>query len=88
MKKPCWVAVDKDGTEKISNYPFERRTGILSVFEKLVCYSKNKRRKWANGWSTDQSDPLPFLGVELPKGTIEKITGKKMTWKDEPFEIK
>lgn len=24
----------------------------------------------------------------LPKGTIEKIIGKKLTWDDEPVEIK
>ena len=25
--------------------------------------------------------------IQLPKGTIEKITGKKLTWKDEPHHI-
>ena len=24
----------------------------------------------------------------LPKGSIEKLIGKKLTWKDEPVEIK
>ena len=23
--------------------------------------------------------------IELPKGTIEKIIGKKLTWEDEPY---
>ena len=26
-------------------------------------------------------------GVELPKGSIEKLTGKTLTWDDEPVEI-
>ena len=26
--------------------------------------------------------------VDLPFGTIEKLIGKKMTWEDEPVEIK
>lgn len=26
--------------------------------------------------------------IELPKGTIEKIIGRKLTWKDNPVEIK
>ena len=26
--------------------------------------------------------------IELPKGTIKKIIGRKLTWKDNPVEIK
>lgn len=26
--------------------------------------------------------------VELPKGSIKKLIGKSLTWKDEPFEYK
>ena len=89
MSKNCWVAVDKDGTEKISNSVFIRRYGQISVLWGLirVNYPKNKNKKWANAWSNDTSDPLPFYGVEVPKGTIEKIIGRKLTWKDEPVEI-
>lgn len=89
MENHCWVAVDKDGTEKISNSVFIRRTGIVSVFWGLikVFYSKNNRNKWANMWCNNESDALPFDGVELPKGSIEKLIGRKLTWKDEPVEI-
>jgi len=52
-----------------------------------VRYNKNKNKKWANAWSSDESDSLPFFGTELPKGTIEKLIGRKITWKDEPVEI-
>ena len=27
------------------------------------------------------------VSIELPKGTIEKIIGRKLTWKDAPVEI-
>ena len=27
-------------------------------------------------------------GIELPKGSIKKLTGKDLTWKDEPIELK
>lgn len=27
------------------------------------------------------------LVVELPKGSIEKLIGKKLTWEDDPVEI-
>lgn len=30
---------------------------------------------------------LNFSKISLPNGTIEKITGKKITWKDEPIEL-
>lgn len=84
-----WVAVDKDGTEKISNSVFIRRKGIGSVMWGLtrVFYKKNQRNKWANCWSTDEADALPFSGVTLPKGSIEKLTGVKLTWLDEPIKI-
>lgn len=27
-------------------------------------------------------------GIELPKGSIKKLTGKDLTWEDEPVELK
>ena len=44
--------------------------------------------KWYDGWSTDDKDFLPFMGVIIPKGTIEKILGHKITWEDEPVEVR
>lgn len=93
MTKKCYVAVDKDGTEKISNYEPMRRQfkgkRILSVMWGFCTgdYSKNNWNKWCNGWSTDENDFLPFTGVILPKGSIEKLIGRKMTWKDEPIAL-
>lgn len=85
-----WLAVDKDGTEKISSSPLIRRKGIKSVMFGLCTgnYSKNKKNKWGNGWSSDSKDFLPFMGVELPKGSILKLIGRELTWNDEPVEIK
>lgn len=89
MSKSCWVAIDKDGTEKISNSVFIRRKYIVAVWWGLtkVFYSKNNRNKWANSWSTLEDDALPFSGVILPSGTIEKLIGRKLTWSDEPVEL-
>lgn len=28
------------------------------------------------------------ISIDLPDGTIEKIIGRKLTWEDEPVEIK
>ena len=92
-KEKCWVFVDKDGTEKISNgVPIRRQYKSKRIFSAMwgLCtgaYSKNDWNKWCDGWSTDRSDFLPFMGVIIPKGTIEKIIGRRMTWDDEPIEI-
>jgi hypothetical protein len=93
MTKKCYVAVDKDGTEKISNGGLIRRQfkgkRILSALWGMCKgnYSKNNWNKWCDGWSSDEKDFLPFNGVVLPKGTIEKIVGRKLTWEDEPVEV-
>ena len=92
-KEKCYVCIDKDGTEKISSTePMRRKykgSRIVSVLWGVITghYSKNDWNKWCNGWSTDEKDFIPFYGVILPKGTIEKIIGRKMTWDDEPIEI-
>ena len=93
MKEKCWVVVDKDGTEKISNsMPMRRQFNgrrILSVMWGMCTgnYSKNNWNKWCDGWSSEEKDFLPFVGTILPKGTIEKLIGKKLTWEDEPVEL-
>ena len=92
-KEKCWVFVDKDGTEKISNsVPMRRQfkgKRILSAMWGFCTghYTKNNWNKWCNGWSNDKNDFLPFMGVIMPKGTIEKIVGRKITWEDEPVEL-
>lgn len=89
----AWVAVDKDGTEKIfSSIPTRRnRYGyhvfIYSLFRSLP-YTKNQRNKWAAHWSTNENDPFPEGAIMLPKGSIKKLIGRELTWKDEPIELK
>jgi hypothetical protein len=88
-----WLFVDKDGTEKISNTePIRRQFKGIRILSAMfgACtgnYTKNNWNKWCDGWSTDRKDFLPFNGVILPKGTIEKILGRKITWEDEPVEV-
>lgn len=43
---------------------------------------KPKRKEPAGRWFIDDDF------IDLPKGTIEKLIGKKLTWKDEPIELK
>ena len=90
----AFVAVDKDGTEKISTCEPIRRQfkgkRILSAMWGMCTgtYSKNNWNKWCNAWSNDEKDFLPFTGVIIPKGTIEKIIGRKISWEDEPVEVR
>lgn len=76
MKTECWLCVDKDGTEKITNSrPIRRQYKGLRIISALwgMCtghYSKNGWDRWCNGFSSDSNDFLPFLGVELPKGLL------------------
>ena len=64
-----WFAVQKNGTEvKFNNCPY--RNLAIDVWR-----------------GTDNSSPMfPIIdrGIELPKGTIEKLIGKELTWDDEP----
>ena len=89
-----FVAINKDGTEIISNGALMRRKyngrRVLSAMWGMCTghYSKNNWNKWYNGWSTDENDFLPFYGATLPKGSIKKLIGHELTWKDEPVKLK
>lgn len=89
MKNNLYLAVDYDGTEKASNSPLVRpselyRKQILTHF-----FTKGTRRRWMDTWVSSVDElPLLFCGTILPKGTIEKLTGKKLKWTDEPIIFK
>ncbi len=46
-------------------------------------YEKKPHREKSHGFWYRNTE---FVG--LPKGTIEKLIGKKLTWEDEPVELK
>lgn len=88
-----WVAVDKDGTEKIfPSIPMRRNQHGYHVFIwgllRNLPYTKNQRNKWAAYWSTDINDPFPEGAIKLPKGTIRKLIGRDLRWEDNPVELK
>lgn len=90
----AWVAVDRDGTEKIFGGIPVRRCDVKSIFYDAVtlkiirrAYKKNQYYKWAAAWRTDDQDPLPEGSISLPKGTIRKLIGKDLTWEDEPVKL-
>lgn len=85
-----WLAVDKDGTEKIFNVrPFR---GNTQEDKDHVTYVGENYGKWYpehDERNDDTGDPY-YLGysIELPKGTISKLIGRGLSWEDEPVELK
>lgn len=72
----AYLAVDKDGTECIfSKLPIRRTTNEYGEkIQKPSC-------KW--GYIGIISDEQQY--VELPQGSIKKLIGKELTWKDKPY---
>lgn len=76
----AWIAVNKDGSETIFAFrPF--RTDP----------NKSLNGLWEPEYWTDEG--VGRYGNEdtrivLPKGSIKKLTGKDLTWNDEPIELK
>lgn len=62
-----WVAVNKDGTELISQEPLKR--DFVS-------------KRWFSFRLYADGKYYPSY-IELPKGSIKKLIGRELTWKDE-----
>ena len=72
----AWLAIDKFGDE----YIFRHKP------EKDRCYWSDEKLNMDCVGSNDE----PYYRsseIELPKGTIKLLTGKELTWEDEPIEI-
>lgn len=87
-----WLAVDKDGTEKIFNVrPFRGNTQEDKdhVWGTYVGENYGKWYPEHDERNDDTGDPY-YLGysIELPKGTISKLIGRGLSWEDEPVELK
>lgn len=80
-----YLAVDKDGTEKASNSPLQRLNEVTRCKNILNMFTKNSRKKWVDTWDSYTEEVFHFQGTILPKGTIETLTGKKITFKDNPI---
>lgn len=63
----AWLAVDKNGTEKVFQNEPDRNT---------------------NYWYINRDSVFAYNSyVFLPKGSIEKLIGRTLTWEDDPVEI-
>jgi len=70
-----WVAVDGHGRE----FMFSKKP-----YKSFPCMDLEVM--WGQAWVVDSIDS-PY-GVLLPNGTIEKLIGRKLTYSDEPVQLK
>ena len=51
--------------------------------------TKFKPERMYGNWIFPENEEINFSKVQvLEKGSIEKLIGKKLTWEDEPVELK
>ena len=88
----AWVAVNQDGSEVCSsNKPFRHHEAANELIEKFGegykrCLKEDDH--WCDDFRNWHYSVPVFRGAILPKGSIEKLIGKKITWSDEPVELK
>lgn len=68
----AWLAVNKDNTEIIFND--ERKPFRIKELGKWTQYD------------LFYHSPQSLASVKLPQGSIEKLIGRKLTWKDNPVK--
>ena len=98
-KKLIWLCVDSNGDEKLTSNidgwqrfsPSKFRAGDKEEAQKVISYNDIKMEydHWIEYHNENDADTRGILPVwnYLPKGTIEKILGYKLTWNDEPIKI-
>jgi hypothetical protein len=76
MKRETWLAVDGHGDERaFSVEPYRKFPNM------------NLEVQWGQRWDTGALETDFRYGVLLPKGTIKYLTGKDLTYSDEPIKI-
>ena len=71
----AYLCVNKNGEEKI----FDDKPQRDDFYD-----PRGEAREWiiADFYGADD------YGVSIPKGTINKLIGRSLTWEDEPVELK
>ena len=90
MNKPTiYLAIDKDGTEKMSNLKLVwlGTSGQLYYVYHTINYREDQYNTWSNLIFHPHGDSLIFKGVILPEGTIEKLLGYRLLPGDSPIEL-
>ena len=87
-----YFAVNPDGTEVCTNKLmfFRHHETAKELIEKFGTgyeHCLKEEDHWCDSFSEGYYTVPRFNGVYLPKGTIKKLTGKEITWNDEPIKI-
>ena len=81
----AWLCVTKDETELISSEKLIRFPYIEKLDKRKKKQILTVEDQWYWTWPYSCSENIGEI-VVLPKGSIEKLIGKKLTWEDEPYE--
>jgi hypothetical protein len=81
----AWLCITKDGTELISSEKLIRFPYIEKLDKRKKKQILTVEDQWYWTWPYSCSENIGEI-VVLPKGSIEKLIDKKLTWEDEPYE--
>lgn len=71
----AWVAVHKNGEESIFSHKPTRGNKLDFWFDEVE-------------EGDIMGDVIYNTEISLPKGSIKKLIGRELSWKDEPVELK
>lgn len=86
----AWLAVNKDGTEAVYDYELERLIGLATKnSNQLITYNDMGKSDF---WTMKKPNGDFTFGkfqnrIILPKGSIQKLIGRNLTWDDEPVSL-
>lgn len=82
------VAVNKDGTEVIGDNLVRCTRDKHHWLEPSGMYNldKNQTYFWASVYD-NPDEGMEDISLELPKGSIQKLIGRELTWDDEPVTL-
>lgn len=81
----AYLAVNKDGSE----YIFREMPQRYIIYEEDDVFPSGCRSDdyfWGIEICGPYNNDIDY-GIELPKGTIELLIGRKLTWKDNPIKL-
>lgn len=82
-----YLAVNKDESERIFNEMPQQCDDI--IYDEDDVFPSGRRTDkyfWGIKNCGPYNDEIDY-GIELPKGTIELLIGKKLTWKNRPIKF-
>ena len=80
----AYLQTNRDGTEWISSEPLIRFPFTTKVGRRNIQCSIEQQDSWV--WPYMVSENLGEM-VELPKGTIERLIGRTLSFEDEPYQF-